>query len=290
MTAVAAVPLSLVLARRPRAALIAAEVAAALCLAPWLLWVARHRADVDPALVAGYGTYTDLVAQAGWATLSPASIGDLLRPVGAVALAPFHGWLRFFLGVPALALVAAGFAPMLRQAPALGWTLLGYCVIVVVWPYGSDRFVWAVWPFLAVAFFAGAEQVMARAAAHAVGSIGRWCVAATVLVVVVGYGYYQVRGYLRGDATAAAAGDLRHDGRAAAVGARDHSAGRGGGGRGRGDAVAVRRPPRRAVLRVAVPRARRREPRPRLVAGMVRSGGGHPRVAERPGRRTPRRR
>jgi hypothetical protein len=199
VTVALAVPLSLVLARRPRAALIAAG-AAALCLVPWLLWVAGHRAGVDPALVAGYGTYTDLVAQAGWATLSPASIGDLLRPIGAVALAPFHGWLRFFLGVPALALVAAGVAPMLRRAPALGWTLLGYCVIVVIWPYGSDRFVWAVWPFLAVAFFAGAEQVMARAATHAVGSIGRWGVAATVLVVVVGYGYYQVRGYLRGDA------------------------------------------------------------------------------------------
>lgn len=199
---VAAVPLSLILARRPRAALIAAG-AAALCVAPWLLWVARHRAEVDPALVAGYGTYTDLLAQAGWATLSPASISDLLRPMGAVALAPFGGWFRFFLGVPALALVVVGFAPLLRRAPALGWTLLGYCTIVVTWPYGPDRFVWAVWPFLAVAFFAGAEQVMARAraAAPAVALAGRWCVAATVLVVVVGYGYYQVRGYVRGDAT-----------------------------------------------------------------------------------------
>ena len=200
VTAVAAVPLSLFLARRPRSALIAAA-AAALCLAPWLLWEAGHRTGVDPALVAGYGTYADLVAQAGWATLSPANIGDLLRPVGAVALAPFHGWLRVFLGVPALALVVAGFGSMLRRAPALGWTLLAYCVIVVIWPYGSDRFVWAVWPFLAVAFFAGAEQVMARAAARAVGSLGRWCVAVTVLAVVVGYGYYQVRGYLRGDAS-----------------------------------------------------------------------------------------
>ena len=58
-------PLSLVLARRPRAGLIAAGTAA-LCLAPWLLWAASHRAGVDPALVAGYGTYTYLVRQAGW--------------------------------------------------------------------------------------------------------------------------------------------------------------------------------------------------------------------------------
>ena len=202
VTAVIAVPLSLVLARRPRAALIAAA-ASALCVAPWLVWVARHRAEVDPALVAGYGTYTDLLAQAGWATLSPASIRDLLRPIGAVALAPYRGWFRFFFGVPALALLVAGFAPMLRRVPALGWTLLGYCAIAVIWPYGPDRFVWAVWPFLAVAFFAGAEQVMvrSRAAAPTIAWAGRWCVGVTVLVVVVGYGFYQVRGYVRGDAT-----------------------------------------------------------------------------------------
>ena len=202
VTVAAAVPLSLLLARRPRAALITGG-AAALCMAPWVLWVAHHRGDVDPALVAGYGTYTDLLRQAGWATLSPAGITDLLRPIGAVALAPFHGWLRFFLGVPALALVAAGFGPLLRRAPSLGWTLLAYGAIVLIWPYGPDRFVWAAWPFLAVAFFAGAGQVLARArvAAEPTATVGRWCVAATVLLVVVGYGYYQVRGYVRGDAS-----------------------------------------------------------------------------------------
>ena len=202
VTVVAAVPLSLLLARRPRAALVAL-VSSALVLAPWLLWVSRHRGDVDPALVAGYGTYTDLLAQAGWSTLSPAGIADLLRPVGAVALAPFGGWLRFFLGVPAAALVVAGFGPLLRRAPALGWTLLAYGAIVVVWPYGPDRFVWAAWPFLAVAFFAGAVRLLerARSAAPAAAALGRWCVAGTVALVVFGYGFYQVRGYVRGDAT-----------------------------------------------------------------------------------------
>jgi hypothetical protein len=202
VSVVAAIPLSLALARRPRAALIAAA-AAGLCVAPWLLWVVHHRGEVDPALVAGYGTYTDLLRQAGWAALSPAGIRDLLRPIGAVALAPFGGWFRVFLGVPALVLVVAGFDPLLRRAPALGWTLLGYGVVVVVWPYGPDRFVWAAWPFLAIAFLAGANLVMARAraAAPAIASVGRWCVATTVLLVVVGYGFYQVRGYVRGDAT-----------------------------------------------------------------------------------------
>ena len=202
VTAMAAVPLSLLLARRPRAAAIAAATSLA-CLAPWLAWVARHRADVDPALVAGYGTYTDLLAQAGWATLSPAAVGDVLRPIGAVALAPFEGWLRFFIGVPALVLAAAGAGSLLRRAPALGWTLLAYAAVVLVWPYGPDRFIWAAWPFLALAFLAGTERMLARARATGppTATIGRWCVAATALAVVAGYGFYQVRGYVRGDAT-----------------------------------------------------------------------------------------
>ncbi len=202
IVAVAAVPLSLLLVRRPRAALVAAAAGAA-CVAPWLVWVARHHADVDPALVAGYGTYTDLLAQAGWATLSPAGIADVLRPLAAVALAPLHGWLRLFFGVPALALVAAGFAPLRRRAPALAWSLAGYLAIVLVWPFGPDRFLWAVWPFLAVSFFAGAELLAARAAATSsvAAAAGRWGVALTTLVVVTGFAYFQVRGYARGDAT-----------------------------------------------------------------------------------------
>jgi hypothetical protein len=201
ITAVVGIPLSLALARRPRAAVVTLA-AASVCLAPWLVWVARHRGDVDPAILAGYGTYGALLAQAGWAALSPANVADLLRPIGAVALAPFHGWLRLFLGIPALALVAAGFGPLLRRSGALGWTLLIYVAVLVAWPVGPDRFLWAAWPFLAVAFFAGAMQMAerARSAAPAVRDAGRWAVVLTVLAVVGGYVFYQVRGYVRGDA------------------------------------------------------------------------------------------
>jgi hypothetical protein len=200
------VVVSLFLARRPRAALIAAGVAA-LLLAPWILFVARHHGDADPILASGYGTYADLLAQAGW-WLSPASFVDLLNPLGALALAPFHGWLRFYLGVPALLLLLAGFAPVVRAWSALGWSLLGYLVIVIAWPYGPDRFLWAVWPLLALAFSAGAERVWLRLgpARPLLARVGRACVAIVVAAVVVGFAFYQVRGYARGDATAAERG------------------------------------------------------------------------------------
>jgi hypothetical protein len=197
---IAGVALSLLVARRPRAALIAAAAGAA-CLAPWVLWVARHRAGVDPAIVGNYGSYGDFVARSGLAALSPTRLVDLLAPLGAVALAPFRGWLRFYLGVPALVLLVAGFVPLLVRAPALGWTLLGYLVVVFAWPFGPDRFLWAAWPLLAVAFFAGAERIWSRvrSAPPQLASVGRGCVVAAVALVVVGYGYYQVRGYRRGD-------------------------------------------------------------------------------------------
>ena len=194
---------SLLVVRRPRAALVAVA-AGAVCLAPWLAWAAGHHGDADPILVASYGTYTDLLAQAGWTWLSPASILDLLAPLAAVALAPFHGWLRFYLGVPALILTVAGFAPLLQRAPSLGWSLAAYLVIVLLWPYGPDRFLWAVWPFLVLTFALGVERSWARLApaAPALRSVGRGCVALVAVVVLFGYGFFQVRGYARADAGA----------------------------------------------------------------------------------------
>jgi hypothetical protein len=202
MALVVAVPLSLTLARRPRAAAAAAAAAVA-CLAPWLLWVARHHPDLDPALVANYGTYTDLLRQAGWGSLSPVSIADLLRPLGAVGLALFHGWLRFCLGVPALIVLVAGFRPLIVRAPALGWTVLGYLAEIVAWPVRPDRFVWAIWPVLSVIFVLGAARLWRRLAgdARTAARLGRWCVAGTVVIVAAAYAFYQVHGYVRGDAT-----------------------------------------------------------------------------------------
>ena len=92
---------------------------------------------------------------------------------------------------------------MLRCAPALGWSLLGYVAVILVWPVAPDRFLWAVWPFLGVVFALGTTRVWHRVARARppVAVAGRWCVAVTVAVVVAGYGFYQVRGYARGDVT-----------------------------------------------------------------------------------------
>ncbi|HMA46591.1 MAG TPA: hypothetical protein VKP11_05235, partial [Frankiaceae bacterium] len=93
--------LGLFLARRRPGALVAA-VAALLLLAPWVAWSAAHRAGVETVLAANYGTYGDLVRQAGWHWLTPDAAWDVLRPLGYVAFATLRPAWHPLVGLPAL--------------------------------------------------------------------------------------------------------------------------------------------------------------------------------------------
>jgi hypothetical protein len=189
---------TLFLAHRPRAALIAGAVAAAI-LAPWSAWVAAHHHELDSAIASGYGTYGDLLKQSGWGWLSLRSFADVGGPLGTIALPPVPG-LRALLAIPACALLLFGFVQLIRKIPVLGWTLVFYLGIVLLWPYGPDRFLWAVLPWLAIAFVFGAEAAWRRSAEASVaaGKVIRVAVAAGALGVAAGYGFFQVRGYANG--------------------------------------------------------------------------------------------
>jgi hypothetical protein len=187
------------LARRRRAAALAAGSAAVLLLAPWAAWTVAHRAGVDPAITANYGTYGDLVRQAGWSWLGASSLLEFGRPLAALALPVRGGWLVPLAAVPVLLALAAGLRAGLARAPAAGWMLLAYLAIVALWPYAPDRFVWAALPFLACAFTLGIAELWRRD--------GRWArpargvSVAALALVVIGFVPRQARGLLRGDAT-----------------------------------------------------------------------------------------
>lgn len=193
--------LALLAARRPRGALTAGLVAVAL-LAPWSLWVAAHGSEVDAATVANYGTYFDLLRQSGWSWLSPASLVEVAAPLGVVALPPPVP-LRLALAVPALAILAAGIATLVREIAPIGWSLVCYLAIVLLWPYGPDRFLWAALPWLAVAFALGVQATLRRAGEPT----GRARLALRALalglaaVVAARFVALQVRGYAHGSAT-----------------------------------------------------------------------------------------
>ncbi len=192
---------TLLLARRTRAALIVGAVAAAI-LAPWSAWVAAHHAELDGAIASGYGTYGDLLKQSGWGWLSLRSFADVGRPLGTIALPPVPG-LRALLAIPACALLLFGLVRLVRAIPTLGWTLVFYLGIVLVWPYGPDRFLWAALPWLAIAFVLGVEAAWRRSAEASVaaGKVMRIAAAAGALGVGVGFGIFQVRGFANGWAT-----------------------------------------------------------------------------------------
>ena len=166
------------------AALAGAPVAVAAIA--WLAWVGAHRGGLDPALGLNYGAYADALSQAGLATLG-VSAPDLPRPLAAITL----GWIPsapvvLGLGTAALALGVYGLVLLARRS-AIGLTLAGYLVILALWPYPPDRFLWAVLPWLALAVAAAVVDLAARP---------RFRVATLALaaLLVVGFGLYQVRG------------------------------------------------------------------------------------------------
>ncbi|HXI34022.1 MAG TPA: hypothetical protein VNH63_08085 [Gemmatimonadales bacterium] len=158
----------------------------ALAAAGWGVWLARHGAGLDAALALNYGSYGEVVRQTGLAAFG-VSAPDLPRPLAAITL----GWvpsLPLFLVIAgaALAILIYGLILLCRRSSA-GFTLLGYLAILALWPYPPDRFLWAVLPWLALAWAAGAVALWRGRVRIAVGLVAA-CLAA-------GYATYEVRGY-----------------------------------------------------------------------------------------------
>ena len=77
---------------------------------------------------------------------------------------------------------------LLSRRSAIGFTLVFYLLILAVWPYPPDRFLWAVLPWLAVAWTIGVIALWRR----------RWLrvpVALLAAAAVGGYLNYEIRGF-----------------------------------------------------------------------------------------------
>ena len=210
VSVVAGTVLALAVGRHRREA-VAAAGAAAVLLLPWAMWAAVHRAGVEPVLQAGYGTYGDLLRQAGWGWLTPDALWDVLRPLGAVALSTVAPVWRDLAGAPALVVLVVGAIVLTRRAPAVGWSLACYLVVVLLWPYGPDRFLWAALPVLGVSMVVGTAALW-RAGAGRKGRV-RWLLRSLALSgalpVLAGFVVYQANGFARGWTTSAQLGISR---------------------------------------------------------------------------------
>lgn len=171
----------------PRLALTALPVFVA--GAAWGVWVLIHKRGIDPALAGDYGSYFETVGQAGLGALG-SSTTDLARPFGVLTL----GWVPsraayLAFGIPALLVGIYGLALLTRRS-AVGWTLVFYLAILGLWPFPPDRFLWAVLPWLGLAWAAGAADLWQRAT--------RWFrvpLAILVLALSTGYVRYEVKGF-----------------------------------------------------------------------------------------------
>jgi len=165
----------------------------ALAALVWGLWVVTREHGIDPALGLNYGSYGEILRQTGLSALG-VSAPDLPRPLEVIAL----GWVpvRWVYSVAAAASLGVGLygLALLTRRSAAGFTLVFYLAILAIWPYPPDRFLWAVLPWLAIAWAVGALALWRH----------RWSrvpLGLLALALVGGYAYYEIRGLAGGWAT-----------------------------------------------------------------------------------------
>jgi len=139
-------------------------------LAPWQLWMALHGHAVPASIAGGYGSYTGWLVDAyrvGGAPFAAAVVREnlrgLLMPLTLLGLADASPWLQAAAGLPWLALLAAGLHDLWRRAPVTVLLLPPYLLLLIVWPFPPDRFLWPLWPVLVVAAVRGAQSLGWRA-------------------------------------------------------------------------------------------------------------------------------
>lgn len=199
---VGATLLMLLIRRRPASAGMYLAVVVTVLL-PWQLWVAANGAEVPAIIQGSYGSYLgwflDAFRERGLAfpvAVAAKNLGEIVRPMRALfATIPMVPTLIPLIGFAAL--VVLGGMRTARKAPVLGWFLVGYLVIVLLWPYSPDRFLWGIWPLVGLIIAAGGRELFERARA---AGRPRWHRHAAIVVAVLAamsigsYTVYHVRG------------------------------------------------------------------------------------------------
>lgn len=179
--------------RRPAAAL-AVLLASCALLVPWQLWVSAHGAAVAPEFQGNYGPYLPWML-AGAAAHGPAfflriaarnaaAIASVLQPAGGAGL---PGAAVYATAAAAAIAAGAGAWRVFRRAPATVLSLAAYVLVMLVWPFPADRFVWAVWPLLVLLAVVGVAAVLRWRPAGAPGHVARAVGVAAGVAVVAGH-------------------------------------------------------------------------------------------------------
>ncbi|HLZ45709.1 MAG TPA: hypothetical protein VKQ05_08525 [Gemmatimonadales bacterium] len=180
----------LLLRRAPRRVIVIVAVPGIVAALLWSLWVAIHARQIDPELALGYGTYFAHISQAGLSAVS-GNVRDMSRPLEALVFGwlPW-AWLYVVLATVSLGIGLYGLWLALQRSP-IGISLVFYFIILAIWPYPPDRFIWAVLPWLALIWAAAMFDFWRRWTARP----ARITIALLGALVAGGYLLYQYRGF-----------------------------------------------------------------------------------------------
>lgn len=186
--------------RQWRAAAITAVVAIAF-IGPWQLWVSAYQAETPAPFVGKYGAYGPWLSEgyrAGGLAFARAVLdknaNELFGFLGYIALPVVRVWPRLVSLGAVLGLVGVGAWSAWKRIPITIVFLLGYGAVILVWPFEPTRFALVWWPVLAVLFAAGVRHVWRWRPPALASRIVRGTTLATALVVLSGYGAYNLRG------------------------------------------------------------------------------------------------
>jgi len=142
--------------------------------------VQLHAGRIDPRL-ANYTTYLSELHEAGLATVVAGLKGRALSPIGDIMVPGLPLWLRRPLAWLVFGTLAWGVARSAKHAPALVATLLCYFLVISLWPFPPNRFIWIIIPWILLLAVVGCRAAWRRP------WWGRALVAAMALTVATGY-------------------------------------------------------------------------------------------------------
>jgi hypothetical protein len=199
-----AIPAALVvlLLRRHVRAAVALAAAAALLLVPWQIWVTAYQHEIPPVLAGKYGAYgpwvVDAYREGGLEfalKVAQLNMEDLAHLLGYLFLPLRWTVPTFVASACAAGLILGGLFAARRQIPVTGSFLALYGLVVLLWPYDSDRFVLPLWPLLTIALASSGRALWQWAPSRTPVRLARWVALGLFGGVLAGHAWYNVRGY-----------------------------------------------------------------------------------------------
>ncbi|MBI5601020.1 MAG: hypothetical protein HY944_05600 [Gemmatimonadetes bacterium] len=167
-------------------------------LLPWQWWTSAHAHDVPSAVAGAYGAYGPWIAdawRAGGFDFAVAVAAENLRGMRLVLMlfglyeAPML--LQGVAGMALLVLAGAGAVRCWPRATVSVFVFVPYGLLLLLWPFPPDRFLWPLWPLALVFLFVGVSHLGAPTARPAM----RLAVRVTAVLLAAGFATWHARSW-----------------------------------------------------------------------------------------------